>query len=1265
MAKTGVLPFLRGVDLSDNDFSGNSFPKAGAEMSGLRWMKLNRVGLDRVPDELSTMTNLEHFQMIGNNLSSVHGEISDMPNLRSVILRHNAIKTSGIPGDVFDMDDLTVLDFSHNSLKECPQNLDHAVSAIVLNLSHNSISQVPNSVFVNLQDLLHLDLSHNQIDMLPPQIRRLTELQHLALSHNPLLHFQLKQLPSMASLRVLHMAATQRNSSNVPPTLDNLVNLQDVDFSDNQLSEVPDALFKLTLLRKLNLAGNEIQEVTPYADPVWEGLECLNLSRNSLAILPEFIVRLPKLIRLYISFNHLTFDGIPASIGKMLQLQVLHLSYNRLELIPEGICRCVKLQRLKLNGNRLVTLPASVHLLPDLKELDVRNNPQLVMPPKPSQHSQRSAYYNIDFSLEAQKKAAGQATTSSSLSSSPAPSHHSSKDPIAKKIQYMRRRKAGAEADSDQQRILQGFQEVAKKKEEKIAAQTEIGDLKPQRWDAALAKQKPAVDYSEIFDVEEVGQEAGLEVWEMENFLPNPIHSSFHGHFYEEDSYIVLKTTIKEDGNKDWQIWYWIGEKTSLDKKACAAIHAVNLRNLLGASCRTIREEQNDESEEFMDVFGGELCYVEGGRTTSGFFTVEPTVWAKRLFRVHPNGQQIHLEPVAASHDSLDPRFVMVLDTGMVLYVWCGRKSKALLRSKARLFSEKVNKTERKGDAEIELLHQDSETEEFWSALVGKPASPSEPIVEHVPADFTWRKMKMYQVCLGMGYLELPQLDVGRGQLKQAMLQSKCVYVLDGWTEVWLWLGGKSTRLLRAAGSKLAAELHAMLERPSFAVVSCVKEGVESMMFKSRFIGWDDVLAVDYTRTAESVQRRGADLQVIMEKDKLRTDLGALFLERQEEMSTDEAEQLMEECNEDLELMEPFVLEGKKFVRLPEHEFGIFYTMDCYVFLCRYWVPPEEEDDNDEKKSGEEGAEPPPDDFQCVVYFWQGRDANNMGWLTFTFSLRKKFESLFKDKLEVVRMHQQQENQKFLSHFKKRLVVRRGRRCLSLFPSARKWPELFHVRANGSPISTRAIQIDCDSSCLNSAFCFILKIPYEVPEEDGSEGKILVWHGSKASQGEKDTAVDVAENLLNAEEYPLQIVDELEEPEEFWQILAKKKDPSKRRDYPQDADFMRHIRLFRCTNEKGFFAVSEKTIDFCQEDLDDDDVMILDNGVEVFLWLGSRASEVEIKLAYKAAQVYIHHLKASPDYQPRKLCATVRGRETKRFSKCFHAWGKHKTPAGD
>lgn len=66
---------------------------------------------------------------------------------------------------------------------------------------------------------------------------------------------------------------------------------------------------------------------------------------------------------------------------------------------------------------------------------------------------------------------------------------------------------------------------------------------------------------------------------------------------------------------------------------------------------------------------------------------------------------------------------------------------------------------------------------------------------------------------------------------------------------------------------------------------------------------------------------------------------------------------------------------------------------------------------------------------------------------------------------------------------------------------------------------------------------------------------------------------------------------------------------------------MQYSRLFRCSNEKGYFTIAEKCSDFCQDDLADDDIMLLDNGEQVFLWLGSRCSEVEIKLAYKSAHV--------------------------------------------
>lgn len=44
-------------------------------------------------------------------------------------------------------------------------------------------------------------------------------------------------------------------------------------------------------------------------------------------------------------------------------------------------------------------------------------------------------------------------------------------------------------------------------------------------------------------------------------------------------------------------------------------------------------------------------------------------------------------------------------------------------------------------------------------------------------------------------------------------------------------------------------------------VSACSEHRAEPQIFKTKFIGWDDVIAVDYTRTAESVIRRGADMK--------------------------------------------------------------------------------------------------------------------------------------------------------------------------------------------------------------------------------------------------------------------------------------------------------------------------------------------------------------------------------------------------------------------
>lgn len=493
------------------------------------------------------------------------------------------------------------------------------------------------------------------------------------------------------------------------------------------------------------------------------------------------------------------------------------------------------------------------------------------------------------------------------------------------------------------------------------------------------------------------------------------------------------------------------------------------------------------------------------------------------MYRIHPVGSMVHLETVDCIPESLDPRHVFLVDDGKVLYVWQGQKAKKTLMTKARLVAEKINKEERKGTAEIVINVQDEESKDwpdFWRALGQEDGlEPEEEIEEHVEDNFEPVIPKLYQVGLGMGYLELPQVEVPENKLTKKILKTKNVYILDCYCDVFVWIGRKSTRLVRAAALKLSQELLRMLVRPSHAATTLVKEGTEPQVFKHKFHGWTDVIQVDYTRTAESVRKTGANLKAWAMKQETKVDLSALFTPRQAPMSLEEATQCMEEWNEDLDSMDAFVLEGKKFGKLPEGELGHFYSGECYVFLCRYWVPREPAED---EKEGEEEVEPE-DDFQCVVYFWQGRQASNMGWLTFTFSLQKKFEALFGDKLEVVRMHQQQEAVKFMAHFKRKFIIHQGRRKVHLLKTAtttQPLPELFHMRSNGSPLFTRCIQIKPDASALNSEFCFILKVPFGQEEDSGI---VYVWLGEKSDPEEARLCEEIAQEMYDPEKYSLQV----------------------------------------------------------------------------------------------------------------------------------------------
>lgn len=70
------------------------------------------------------------------------------------------------------------------------------------------------------------------------------------------------------------------------------------------------------------------------------------------------------------------------------------------------------------------------------------------------------------------------------------------------------------------------------------------------------------------------------------------------------------------------------------------------------------------------------------------------------------------------------------------------------------------------------------------------------------------------------------------------------------------------------------------------------------------------------------------------------------------------------------------------------------------------------------------------------------------------------------------------------------------------------------MRANGSAVCTRTIQIDCRANQLNSAFCYILRAPFKIVDQDGLEGKVFVWYGSKSNPSHHDLCLQVILSVL-------------------------------------------------------------------------------------------------------------------------------------------------------
>jgi len=161
-------------------------------------------------------------------------------------------------------------------------------------------------------------------------------------------------------------------------------------------------------------------------------------------------------------------------------------------------------------------------------------------------------------------------------------------------------------------------------------------------------------------------------------------------------------------------------------------------------------------------------------------------------------------------------------------------------------------------------------------------------------------------------------------------------------------------------------------------------------------------------------------------------------------------------------------------------------------------------------------------------------------------------------------------------------------------------------------------EVPCERASLNQSDSFILD----------AGATISVWHGENSCPFAKHAAATAAENIEQRRNGHGKATCDIDDA--FWARLGgkgdiKESDEGAKDNYRRRAATLEHQAvLFKLSDESGALSVVEVARgDLTKDMLKTDDVMMLDEGHAVCLWVGKGASPVEKKNALRTAMQFL------------------------------------------
>lgn len=327
-----------------------------------------------------------------------------------------------------------------------------------------------------------------------------------------------------------------------------------------------------------------------------------------------------------------------------------------------------------------------------------------------------------------------------------------------------------------------------------------------------------------------------IEIWRIEDFEPQPVPPEMYGQFYGGDSYIVLYTYLV-NGKENYIIYFWLGQESSQDERAAAAMHTVALDDKYGGAPVQVRVVQYKEPEHFLQIFRGKMVIHAGGRA-SGFknrfesdtYDVDGT----RLFQVKGtstlNTRAVQVEEVAASLNTND---CFVLETPVETYIWYGKGCSGDERDMANHVAGMVTP-----GREPQKIQEEREPDAFWEALGGKTEYHQSKVLEEVVASHPPR---LFQCSNASGRFTVEEIF----DFSQEDLIEDDVMILDTFDTVYVWVGRGANKKEKEEALRVATEY--VRSDPSGrdednTLLIQIKQGFEPPTFTSHFFGWNPQL---------------------------------------------------------------------------------------------------------------------------------------------------------------------------------------------------------------------------------------------------------------------------------------------------------------------------------------------------------------------------------------------------------------------------------------